>query len=70
MTLEQIRMWLASETVTPQQADRYIAVITQIETERIIKLIEPEIATHKKQGLKASADYLTHLIALIKGENK
>jgi hypothetical protein len=39
------------------------------ETEaRIIKLIEPEVAIHKEQGLWASADYLTHLIALIRGE--
>jgi len=42
MTLEQVRMWLASETVTPEQADRYIFVITQIERERIIKLLEQE----------------------------
>jgi hypothetical protein len=40
------------------------------ERDRIIKLIEPEVAKHKEQGLDASADYLTHLIALIKGENK
>jgi hypothetical protein len=38
------------------------------ERERIIKLIEPEIAKHKEHGLEASADYLMHLIALINGQ--
>ena len=42
----------------------------RMEQKRIVKLIEPEIAKHKEHGLEASADYLTHLIALIKGENK
>jgi hypothetical protein len=40
------------------------------ERERIIKLLEPQVTLHQEQGLEASADYLMHLIALIKGENK
>jgi hypothetical protein len=42
----------------------------QAERERIIKLIEPQVTLHREQGLDASADYLTHLIAIINGENK
>ena len=44
MTLELIRMYLASETVTPEQADHYIAVITQIERQRIIKVLDDVVA--------------------------
>lgn len=38
--------------------------------ERIIKLLEPEIARHYELGLEASAYYLESLAALIKGEQK
>lgn len=61
MTLEQVRMWLASETVTPEQADRYISVITQIERERIIKLWDQEMKCECE-------DPMRHLLTLIKGE--
>lgn len=40
MNLEQVRMYLASETVTPEQADHYINAITKIENNRIIQLLE------------------------------
>ena len=73
MTLEQVRMWLASETVTPEQADRYISVITQIERERIIKLLEDELVEFKHIPTDVHGNFrltLDCLIALIKGENK
>ena len=45
-------------------------IAAKMERDRIIKLLEPQVTLHQEQGLEASADYLTHLIALIKGENK
>lgn len=41
-----------------------------VERERIIKLLEPEVARHYELGLDASAAYLEQTIALIKGEQK
>jgi len=41
-----------------------------VEGERIIKLLEPEVARHYELGLEASAAYLEQTIALIKGEQK
>ena len=38
--------------------------------QRIIKLLESEIARHFELGLEASAHYLEGLVALIKGEQK
>lgn len=38
--------------------------------ERIIKLLELEIARHFELGLEASAHYLEGLLELIKGEQK
>lgn len=40
------------------------------EQERIVKILEAEVARHKKLGLKASAFYLEQTIAQIKGEQK
>lgn len=40
------------------------------ERERIIKLLELEIARHFELGLEASAYYLEGLVELIKGEQK
>jgi hypothetical protein len=70
MTLEQVRMYLASETVTPEQADHYIAVITQIERERILKLFNTDEAFDAVYyGIDLGADHvLSGLGALIKGE--
>lgn len=42
----------------------------QFAEERIIKLLEPEVARHYELGLDASAAYLEQLIALIKGKQK
>jgi hypothetical protein len=55
-------------TELQKRRDVHIEIGVKQERERIIKLIEPEVILHQELGLDASADYLTHLIALIKGE--
>jgi hypothetical protein len=42
----------------------------QVERERIIRLLEPEVTRHYELGLDASAAYLEQTIKLIKGEQK
>lgn len=42
----------------------------KLEQERIIKLLEPEVARHYQLGLDASAAHLEQLITLIKEEQK
>jgi hypothetical protein len=66
-------MWLASETVTPEQADHYISVITQIERERIINLIK-EHPPRWNSGFSCECgtfvNYWVHIQNLVEGENK
>ena len=42
----------------------------EMERERIIKLLEPEVARHYELGLDASVAYLEEIIVRIKGEQK
>ena len=65
MNLEQVRVWLASETVTPEQADRYISVITQIERERINGIIDQFIENSDYPEVVSSLEWLQDVI---KGE--
>ena len=65
MNLEQVRVWLASETVTPEQADRYISVITQIERKRINGIIDQFIENSDYPEVVSSLEWLQEVI---KGE--
>lgn len=49
---------------------KYFESGVKSERERIIKLLEPEVARHYELGLDASAAYLEQTIELIKGEQK
>jgi hypothetical protein len=54
--------------VTKADIAAIIATAKATERQRIIKLIEPQVALHREQGLDASADYLMHLIELINNQ--
>lgn len=52
------------------ELEEAIKIGEQRAQERIIKLLELEIARHFELGLEASAYYLEGLVELIKGEQK
>lgn len=51
-------------------ATYYTELGAELERERIIKLLEPEVTRHYELGLDASAAYLEQKIALIKDETR
>lgn len=55
-------------TMSPALLEDYKRRAAEIEQERIIKLLEPEVTRHYQLQLNASAAYLEQTIALIKGE--
>lgn len=67
MNLEQIRMYLASETNTLEQADLYIAAIVHLERERINGIIEQFIENSDYPEVVSSLEWLQDVI---NGDNK
>jgi hypothetical protein len=69
MNLAQVRMYLASETVTLEQADLYIDLITQFEQERILALLNSkrDSGSHDAENDFINA-FIDDLAVLIKGE--